>query len=105
VIVASDGTVSLKGRKVGMIRLVTVPAPASLQSVGNSSFAATRASGAARPMTGAGAKVVQSQEEGSDVDIATTMTDMLDTQQTYTLVSRALQTQDQLAQIANGLKR
>ena len=33
------------------------------------------------------------------------MTDMLDAQNTYTMVSRALTTQDQLAQIANQLKR
>jgi flagellar basal-body rod protein FlgG len=104
VTVASDGVVSVHGKAAGTIRLVTVPAPDQLESVGNSSFAVTRSSGAARPVTG-GSKVMQAQQEESNVDIASTMTDMLDTQQTYTLVSRALQTQDQLAQIANGLKR
>jgi flagellar basal-body rod protein FlgG len=104
VTVAADGTVSLAGRTVGRIRLFTVAAPAQLLSIGNSSFASTRTSGApiAAP---AGTKILQSKQEESNVDIATAMTDMLDAQQTYTMVSRALQTQDQLAQIANGLKR
>jgi flagellar basal-body rod protein FlgG len=104
VTIATDGTVSLAGKTVGSIRLFTVPAPGALLSVGNSSFASTRASGAATRAPAA-SKVMQSQEEESNVDIASAMTDMLDAQQTYTLVSRALQTQDQLAQIANGLKR
>jgi flagellar basal-body rod protein FlgG len=104
VTIATNGAVTVKGKAVGTIRVVTVPAPDQLLSVGESSFAATSASGAARPVA-SGSKVMQAQQEESNVDIATTMTDMLDTQHTYTLVSRALQTQDQLAQIANGLKR
>jgi flagellar basal-body rod protein FlgG len=104
VTIGTDGTVMLAGKTVGTIRLVTVPAPANLLSVGNSSFATTPTSGApARAPVSA--KILQSQEEQSNVDVATAMTDMLDAQQTYTMVSRALQTQDQLAQIANGLKR
>ena len=104
VTIGTDGTVMLAGKTVGTIRLVTVPAPANLLSVGNSSFATTIASGVPTraPVS---SKVLQSQEEQSNVDMATAMTDMLDAQQTYTMVSRALQTQDQLAQIANGLKR
>ena len=104
VTVATDGAVTVKGKSVGTIKLVNVPAPTQLQPVGDSSFAVTSASGAASPVA-AGSKVMQAQTEESDVDVASAMTDMLDTQQTYTLVSRALQTQDQLAQIANGLKR
>jgi flagellar basal-body rod protein FlgG len=104
VVIATDGAVTVKGKGIGSIKLVSVPAPNDLLSVGSSSFATTRASGAARPIV-TGTKVMQAQQEESNVDIASTMTDMLDTQQTYTLVSRALQTQDQLAQIANGIKR
>jgi flagellar basal-body rod protein FlgG len=103
VVIATDGAVTVKGKSIGAIKLVDVPAPNDLLAVGDSSFATTRASGVATPVTGT--KVMQAQQEESNVDIATTMTDMLDTQHTYTLVSRALQTQDQLAQIANGLKR
>jgi flagellar basal-body rod protein FlgG len=104
VTIGTDGTVMLAGKTVGTIRLFTVPAPAELLSVGNSSFATTLTSGAPTraPVS---SKILQSQQEQSNVDIATAMTDMLDAQQTYTMVSRALQTQDQLAQIANGLKR
>ncbi|HET6175190.1 MAG TPA: flagellar hook-basal body protein [Gaiellales bacterium] len=103
VTIATDGTVQLAGRTIGRIRLVTVTAPSQLRAVGDSDFAPTRASGA--PTAARGAKILQAQEEESNVDVATAMTDMLDAQQTYSLVSRALQTQDQLAQIANGLKR
>jgi flagellar basal-body rod protein FlgG len=103
VTVATDGTVSVAGKTLGRIRIVTVTAPSELLAIGSSDFAPTRASGA--PSTARGTKILQAQEEESNVDVATSMTDMLDAQQTYTLVSRALQTQDQLAQIANGIKR
>ena len=102
--VGTDGKVLLKGKTIGTIGLFTVPAPSELLAVGNSSFTVSTGSGAAvaAPRT---SKLLQSQVEQSNVDIAATMTDMLDAQNTYTMVSRALTTQDQLAQIANQLKR
>jgi flagellar basal-body rod protein FlgG len=92
------------GRTIGTIGLFDVPAPSELLAVGNSSFTVSQGSGAAIAAPRA-TKLLQSQTEQSNVDIATAMTDMLDAQNTYTMVSRALTTQDQLAQIANQLKR
>jgi flagellar basal-body rod protein FlgG len=102
--VGTDGKVILKGKTIGTIGLFNVPAPSELVAVGNSSFAVSKGSGAAVAAPKA-TQILQSQVEQSNIDIASTMTDMLDAQNTYTMVSRALTTQDQLAQIANQLKR
>jgi flagellar basal-body rod protein FlgG len=102
--IASNGTVTVAGKSVGAIKLVDVPAPNALLSVGSNLFAATQASGA--PAAAArGTLVHQGQLEASNVDVAESMTALLDAQQTYQLSSRALQTQDQLLSMANDLKR
>jgi flagellar basal-body rod protein FlgG len=101
--IAQDGTVTAGGRTLGKIQVVNVPAPGQLLSVGNSTYTTTAASGNATPL--AGAKLEQSMLEGSDVDTASAMTELLDAQQSYSLASRAIQTQDQLLQIANDIKR
>ena len=101
--IAGDGTVSLKGRTVGKISLLDVPAPDGLQSVGSSMFVATQASGAAVPS--AAARLTQNQLEAANVDMASSMTELMDAQQGYQLSSRAIQTQDQLLNIANQLKK
>jgi len=102
--IGTDGKVMLKGKTIGTIGLFNVPAPSELVAVGNSSFTVSKGSGAAVAAPKA-TQILQSQVEQSNIDIASTMTDMLDAQNTYTMVSRALTTQDQLAQIANQLKR
>jgi len=102
--VGTDGKVMIKGKTIGTIGLFNVPAPSELVAVGNSSFTVSKGSGAAVAAPKA-TQILQSQVEQSNIDIASTMTDMLDAQNTYTMVSRALTTQDQLAQIANQLKR
>ncbi len=102
--IVTDGNVFLKGKTIGTIGIFNVPAPSELLAVGNSSFTVSPGSGAA-VAAGRSTKVIQSHTEQSNVDIASAMTDMLDAQNTYTMVSRALTTQDQLAQIANQLKR
>jgi flagellar basal-body rod protein FlgG len=101
--IAQDGTVSIPGRQLGKLALVTVPSPNGLQSVGSSMFVATQASGAAVPS--AAARLRQNQLEASDVDVATAMTDLLDAQQTYQLSSRVIQTQDHLLELANNIKK
>jgi flagellar basal-body rod protein FlgG len=101
--IAQNGAVSVAGRIVGQIALVTVPSPGGLLAVGNSTYLASTASGAPIPATGS--KIQQSELEASNVDAATAMTDLLDAQQGYSLASRAIQTQDQLLQIANDIKR
>jgi flagellar basal-body rod protein FlgG len=103
VTIAGDGTVSAAGRTVGQIRLLDVPAPEGLQSVGSSMFVPTQSSGAAVPA--AAARLQQHQLEASNVDMAASMTELMDAQQSYQLASRAIQTQDQLLNIANQLKK
>jgi flagellar basal-body rod protein FlgG len=103
VVVAGDGTITVKGKTIGRIELVDVAAPDGLLPAGSSMYLHTKASGSPAAVTRA--TLHQGQLEASNVDIATSMTDLLDAQQTYSLSSRALQIQDQLLQIANELKR
>jgi flagellar basal-body rod protein FlgG len=101
--VAADGTVALTGRTIGRISLVDVPSPNGLQPVGSSMFVPTQASGGVVPA--AAASLQQNQLESSNVDVATAMTDLLDAQQSYQLASRAIQTQDHMLELANGLRK
>jgi flagellar basal-body rod protein FlgG len=98
----ANGTVSAGNQTVGKIQLVDVGAPAGLQSVGSSLFVANVASGPATPATST--TLVQNQLEQSNVNVAASMTELLDAQQNYTMLSHAIQTQDQLLQIANQLR-
>jgi flagellar basal-body rod protein FlgG len=102
VTIAPDGAVSARGRAIGRIRIVTVPAPDSLRPAGDSLFVATAASGAPRA-TGAG-RLLQGQTEASNVDVADAMAGMMEAQRGFQLSSRAIQIQDQLLQIANQVK-
>jgi len=101
--IAPDGTVSAGNRKVGKITLVTVPAPDKLLSDGDSVFSATAASGAIRRATGT--NVQQGALEGSNVDEAAALIQMVDSQWGYQMSSKAVQMQDQMLQIANQVKR
>ena len=103
VTIGSDGTVIAGRATVGKIALVTVPAPDKLLADGDSMFSANAASGPIR--ASAGATLQQGALESSNVDIAQTMVAMIDTQQSYSLASRAIQFQDQMLQIANQVKR
>jgi flagellar basal-body rod protein FlgG len=102
VTIGPDGTVSARGRAVGRIRVVTVPAPDGLRPAGDSLFVATAASGAPRA-TGA-MRLLQGQTEASNVDVADAMAGMMEAQRGFQLSSRAVQIQDQLLQIANQVK-
>ena len=102
VTVAADGTVTVKGTKLGQLQTVDVPAPAGLQPVGDSLYVATAASGAAAPDA---STVQQGVLEASNVDVAQAMTDLIDAQRSYSLASRVIQTQDQMLQIADDIRR
>jgi flagellar basal-body rod protein FlgG len=101
--IASDGTVTAQGKKLGRLTLVDVPAADALAVVGGGLLTPTAASGAARPATAA--TVQQGVLEQSNVDLASALSEMMDAQRTYQLASRALHTQDQLLEIANGIRR
>jgi flagellar basal-body rod protein FlgG len=102
--IAPDGTVTAAGAKVGTIQLFKVANPQGLQSVGENGFAVTAASGAA---TGAprATTLQQGALEGSNTDTSEAMVDMINAQRTYQLTSKAIQTADQMMEIANQVKR
>jgi flagellar basal-body rod protein FlgG len=101
-LVGTDGSVSLNGTALGKITVVDVQNSAGLQPVGDNLFAATPQSGA--PAAARNAQVKQSQVEGSNVDLADAMVDMMQAQRGYQLQSKVIETQDQLMEIANGLR-
>jgi flagellar basal-body rod protein FlgG len=100
--IAANGTVSANGKQIGKIQLVNVPSPDNLTPVGDSMFTANAASGAIRPATGA--TLQQGALEGSNVDMAQAMSDMVTAQRTYSMDSEAIQDQNQMLQIANQIK-
>jgi flagellar basal-body rod protein FlgG len=100
--IAQDGTVSAGDRQLGRIQLVTVRAPQALQSAGDNLFVPNAASGPAQALpTG---RVVQGALESSNVDMADAMTQMMESQRSFQMASKAVQMQDQILQIANGIK-
>jgi flagellar basal-body rod protein FlgG len=105
VAISADGAVTgADGAVLGRIGLMTVAAPDRLQPAGGNLHLPTQASG--NPVrAGADARLRQGLLETSDVDMGTAMTDMMLAQRSYTLASRAIDMQDQMAQIANQLKR
>jgi flagellar basal-body rod protein FlgG len=102
--IAADGTVSVAGRRIGAIRVLTVAAPGGLAGAENNLFLATAASGAATaaPRT---TRLAQGALEASNVDIGDAMTSMIEAQRGFELASKAIEVQDQMLQIANQVKR
>jgi flagellar basal-body rod protein FlgG len=101
--IAADGTVKAGGDTIGRIHLVNVPSPDRLQPVGSSLFVATAASGAPRAATGS--TMQPGYLEASNVDLASAMVNVIDAQRSFQFDSRVIQTQDQLMQIANEIRR
>lgn len=102
--IAADGTVTADGRAAGRLAVVAVRSADGLQALGDNSFATTAASGPAGA-AGAATRVAQGALERSNVDMADAMTEMIATQRSFELASRAIKMQDQLLEIANGVKR
>ena len=104
VAIAHDGTVTYKNAKLGQIQIVDVPAPAALKGGPDNTFVTTTGSGASR----AAAKstiLTQGTLEGSNVDEAQAMTDMIEAQRAFQMASKAITTQDQILEIANQVKK
>ncbi|MBV8258059.1 MAG: flagellar hook-basal body protein [Actinobacteria bacterium] len=101
--IGPDGTVTTStGTKLGQIQLMTVAAPDQLQALGDGQFAVNASSGSPVKATG---QIKQYFLEGSNVDVADALTNMIQAQRAYELSSRAVSTQDQLLQMANELRR
>jgi len=103
VFIAGTGQISYKGRPLGALRLVEVPAPSGLQSGPNNTLLPSQASGALRPARST--TVTSGMLEGSNVDAGTAMTQLIESQRAFQLASKAISTQDQILQIANEVKR
>jgi flagellar basal-body rod protein FlgG len=100
--ISSDGTVASGNRRIGRIQLVTVPAPNGLAPAGNNDYLVTAASGGLRAARGT---LTQGYLESSNVDLADAMVDMMDSQRSYSMASKAIHMQDQMMEIANGIKQ
>lgn len=101
--IAGDGTVSYNNAKLGQIQVMDVPAPAGLQGGPDNTFVATKASGAARAAEKT-TILTQGTLEGSNVDAATAMTNMIEAQRAFQMASKAIKTQDDMLAIANQVK-
>jgi flagellar basal-body rod protein FlgG len=101
--VAAGGTVRAGQARIGKITLVNVTNTAGLTALGNNLFVATPASG--RPHAIAGSQIEQGYLEASNVDLAQTMVALIDAQRSFEMDSRAIQNQDQMMQVANGIRQ
>lgn len=102
--ISPDGEVSNGGGVFGRIQLFSVAAPDRLRPIGDNLHVPTGDSGAPA-RAGAGTTLTQGVLETSDVDLGDAMADMMIAQRAYSLASRAIQMQDQMAQIANQVIR
>jgi flagellar basal-body rod protein FlgG len=102
--ISRDGTVLAAGKPAGKLALVNVPSVNGLQSAGDNAFVTTAASGAvtAAPTS---TTLAQGALEASNVDLGDAMVDMMVAQRGFQMASKAVQTQDQMLSIANGIKQ
>ncbi|MBO5371435.1 MAG: flagellar basal-body rod protein FlgG [Lachnospiraceae bacterium] len=103
---AVDGTYVALNQSIGLHQFTN---PAGLEKLSNSLFAVTDASGAAmNEATTANlirSKVYQGYLEGSNVQIADEMVNLIVAQRAYELNSKAIQASDEMLQQANQLRR
>jgi flagellar basal-body rod protein FlgG len=104
VAIAGDGTVTAAGRRVGRLAIVSVRSPQALTPAGDNAFVPSAASGAPTAAPRA-TRLTQGALEASNVDMATAMVSMIESQRAFELASRAIHTADQMWEIANGVKR
>jgi flagellar basal-body rod protein FlgG len=96
------------GSSLGVIELYTFPNPAGLFSLGHNLYRSTDASG--EPISGTpGSEGVGTFAQGflemSNVDVVEEMVTMIMAQRAYEVNSKAIQTADNMLQIANNIKR
>lgn len=112
--VGNDGTVEviLAGQdaptQIGQIELARFINPAGLSAIGKNIMVPTGASGAATtntPGLGGLGTLDQGYLEVSNVSVVDEMVNMIVAQRSYEMNSKAIQTADDMAAIANNLKR
>jgi flagellar basal-body rod protein FlgG len=99
--IASDGTVTANGKKLGQIKLMNVPAPDHLTAEGDGLMVPTSASGEPK---GASGHIHQGALEDSNVDVGKDMATMMTAQRAFQMSSTAIQTESQMMAIANQLR-
>jgi flagellar basal-body rod protein FlgG len=100
--IGANGTVTVAGRDVGRLDLVSVRATDGLRANGDNTYSLSVDSG---PAAASDVRVTQGALEMSNVDVADAMADMIEAQRSFELASRAIRMHDQLLEIANGVKR
>lgn len=104
--VSADGRVQTQdGQLIGRIVVVDVPVPQQLMPAGDNLFVPTQASGAPQPANPGQARIRQGFLEGSNVDLAENMTQLIEAQRALELNARVLRTADDVLAIANQIKR
>lgn len=114
VVIGTDGTLSvfqageLEPSEIGRIELVRFPNPTGLHSIGRNLFVRTEASG--DEVTGTAGEdglgtIAQGYIEMSNVNVVEEMVNMIVAQRAYEMNSKAIQTADEMLQMANGLRR
>lgn len=91
---------------IGKLKLVKIPNPAGLESKGLNLFKITGASG--NPVTvedNTAGEIVQGYLEMSNVQVVEEMISLITAQRAYEINSKAIQTSDQMLELANNLKR
>jgi flagellar basal-body rod protein FlgG len=111
--IAQDGTVSFTianqaaAQKAGQIQLANFQNPAGLNSIGNSLFTATDASGEAQiaaPGSSEGAgTIMQGYVEQSNVDVVQEFVNLIQSQRAYEANSRVVKAADEMYQQVNQL--
>jgi flagellar basal-body rod protein FlgG len=102
VAVARDGTITAGNQRIGQLVAVDVRSPQALTSVGDNLFVANADSGAPQAV---GTTFAGGYLEMSNVSLADAMVDMMQSQRAYELSSRAIRQQDEMAMIANQIRR
>ncbi len=96
-----------KPEVIGQVELATFINPAGLKALGKNNFSPTAASG--NPQTGLPGRghfgaVAQGELEGSNVNIAEEMVNMITSQRTYETNAKVMQAADQMLQMINNLR-
>ncbi len=99
--VASDGSLSAGGAAFARLNIVTFANRNGLSSVGDTCFMETVVSGA--PVL-SGASVVQGALEGSNVDLAVELTQLIRAQKAFAIAGKAVTTWDQMEATTNNLR-
>lgn len=98
--VVSDGTTP-----TATLGVFTFDNPQGLEEKGNLLYGETVNSGKARLSDAGSYQIHQGKLEGSNVDMAEEMTQLLKAQRAYTFLSRAISTADEMKQTANDIRR